>query len=108
MYKTTKAATTQMLQDVERERAWSSGKLTGRFDLREEGSHLLALHNVSDDMTCHFGVGAICDNHGGATLQGPEGSLDLQKRKRQKNYFKVSTWHIFKREWVVTKQPKYR
>lgn len=52
-------------------------ELTRRFDLREEGSHLLTLHNVSDDMACYFGVGSICNNHRGATLQCPECSLYL-------------------------------
>lgn len=51
--------------------------LTSRFDLSEEGSHLFALYNVSDDMTCHFGVGSICNDHRGATLQGPNSSFYL-------------------------------
>lgn len=42
---------------------FSLGKLTGRFKFREEGSYFLAFHNVSDDMACYFGVGAICNNH---------------------------------------------
>lgn len=71
------------------------GELTSRFDLWEEGSHLLALHNVRDDLTCYFGVGAICNNHRGATLQGPESSLDLQKNTNKHADMKVSTWHHY-------------
>lgn len=46
-----------------KKKRFSSGKLTSRFKFREEGSYFLALHNVSDDMACYFGVGAICNNH---------------------------------------------
>lgn len=66
---------------------FSSGKLTGRFKFREEGSYFLAFHNVSDDMACYFGVGAICNNHWGATVQGPKGSFDLQPSRDFKKKF---------------------
>lgn len=39
------------------------GKLTSRFNFREESSHFLALHNVSDDVACYLGIGAICNDH---------------------------------------------
>lgn len=57
--------------------------LTSRFDLGEEGSHLLALHDVGDDMARDFWAGAVGDNDGGATLQSPQSSLHLQKTKQQ-------------------------
>ncbi len=54
------AAIVLMWGDVERK---IPGELTSRFDLRKEGSHLLALHDVSDDMTRYFGVGTVCNDH---------------------------------------------
>lgn len=39
------------------------GELTGRFDLGEEGAHFLALHDVSDHVTRHLGVGAVGDDY---------------------------------------------
>lgn len=51
--------------------------LTSRFDLCEESPHLLTLYDVSDDVTCNFGVGSICNDHRGATLQGPKCSFYL-------------------------------
>ncbi len=75
------AAIVLMWGDVERK---IPGELTSRFDLRKEGSHLLALHDVSDDMTRYFGVGAVCNDHWGATLQSPEGSFDLQENAGEK------------------------
>lgn len=38
-------------------------ELTGRFDLGEEGAHFLALHDVSDHVTRHLGVGAVGDDY---------------------------------------------
>jgi len=53
------------------------GKLTGRFDLREEGAHLLSLHDVGDDVSRHLGVRPVGDDHRGPTLQRPQSRLHL-------------------------------
>lgn len=54
--------------------------LTSMLDLSEEGSYLFPLYNVSDDMTCNFGVGSTCNDYRGATLQGPNSSFYLLKK----------------------------
>lgn len=59
-----------------------AASLTSRFDLREEGSDLLALHDVRDDVTCDLWAGAVGDDHGRATLQSPQSRFHLQRRRQ--------------------------
>lgn len=45
-------------------------------------------------MTCYFGVGPICNDYRGATLQGPKGSLHLQEDRDKNSCCDVGYHHI--------------